>query len=126
MDEAAPPELGMFELTFDGLVRARLCFVAAKLRLADLIGDSPRSSDELAAETRMDERSLYRVLRAAIVPPPGVPGHSRLDDVEMMIVLCSQMRTEEEYAALFAASGFRPARVVPATMLVSVLEATPV
>jgi hypothetical protein len=63
MDET-PPELRMFELTFDGLVSARLCYVAAKLQLADLMGDSVRSSEELAAATGMDPRSLYRILRA--------------------------------------------------------------
>jgi hypothetical protein len=46
-----------------------------------------------------------------VVPAPGVPHHSKLDDIEMMVLLGSQERTEEEYAALLARSGFRLARI---------------
>jgi SAM-dependent methyltransferase len=60
-----------------------------------------------------------------IVPPPGIPGHSKLDDIEMMILLGSQERTEDEYRALLRRSGFRLARVVPATSLLNVIEADP-
>lgn len=38
--------------------------VAATLGIADLVADGPRSTDDLAAETGSDERSLYRLLRA--------------------------------------------------------------
>jgi hypothetical protein len=61
-----------------------------------------------------------------LVPPLGTPGHARLDDVEMMVLLGSQERTEAEYAALFAAAGFRLSRVVPATDWLNVIEAEPV
>jgi hypothetical protein len=39
-------------------------YVAAKLGLADLIKDGPRSSDDLAVATQTHPRSLYRLLRA--------------------------------------------------------------
>lgn len=39
-------------------------YVAAKLGIADLLMDGPRSSDELAAVTQVHARSLYRILRA--------------------------------------------------------------
>ena len=39
-------------------------YVAAKLGLADLVKDSPRSADELAAATKTHAPSLYRLLRA--------------------------------------------------------------
>jgi hypothetical protein len=39
-------------------------YVAAKLGVADLLADGPRSVNELAAATAMHERSLYRVLRS--------------------------------------------------------------
>jgi hypothetical protein len=39
-------------------------YVAAKLGIADLLKDGPRSSDELAAATQVHARSLYRILRA--------------------------------------------------------------
>lgn len=43
---------------------AQAIYVAAKLGIADLLKDSPKSSQELAQETDTDARSLYRVLRA--------------------------------------------------------------
>ncbi|UCC83472.1 MAG: methyltransferase [Gemmatimonadota bacterium] len=39
-------------------------YVAAKLGIADLLKDGPKSSDELAAATQVHARSLYRILRA--------------------------------------------------------------
>jgi len=39
-------------------------YVAAKLGIADLLADGARSSVALAAATRSDERSLFRLLRA--------------------------------------------------------------
>lgn len=38
-------------------------YVAAKLRIADLLNDGPRSSDELAKSSGSDSRALYRLLR---------------------------------------------------------------
>jgi predicted O-methyltransferase YrrM len=43
---------------------AQAIAVAAKLRLADLLEDGPKSFDELAAETATHPPSLYRLLRA--------------------------------------------------------------
>jgi hypothetical protein len=60
-----------------------------------------------------------------VVPPPGVSGHSKLDDIEMMVLLGSQERTEEEYTILLERSGFRLTRVVPVNWLLSVIEAEP-
>jgi len=42
----------------------QLIYVAAKLGIADLLRDGPRSVGELALATQTHERSLYRVLRA--------------------------------------------------------------
>lgn len=39
-------------------------YVAAKLGLADLVKDSPRSAEDLATATRTHGRALYRLLRA--------------------------------------------------------------
>src|SRR6516162_4394535 len=38
--------------------------VAARLGIAELLRDGPRSADELAAATRTNPRALYRLLRA--------------------------------------------------------------
>jgi hypothetical protein len=67
------------------------------------------------------------LLIETVVPPPGVPHHSKLDDIEMMVLLGSQERTEEEYAALLRGSGFRLARIARTpTELVNVIEAEPI
>ena len=60
-----------------------------------------------------------------VIAPPGVPSHSKLDDIEMMVLLGSQERTEEEYRALLERSQFRLARVVPVTWWLNVIEADP-
>lgn len=39
-------------------------YVAAKLRIADLLADGPRSVNDLAKQTNTDPQSLYRLLRA--------------------------------------------------------------
>ena len=66
------------------------------------------------------------LLIETVVPPPGVAHHSKLDDIEMMLLLGSQERTEEEYAALLR-PGFRLVRIARTpTELVNVIEAVPV
>ncbi|MGE5305317.1 MAG: methyltransferase [Alphaproteobacteria bacterium] len=45
---------------------SRAVYVAAKLGVADLLKDGPRSSEELAQMTGTHEPSLYRVLRALV------------------------------------------------------------
>jgi SAM-dependent methyltransferase len=48
----------------DGIKVTQLIFVAAKLGIADLLLDGPRSSQELAAAVGAHPGALYRVLRA--------------------------------------------------------------
>jgi O-methyltransferase domain/Dimerisation domain len=48
----------------NGYQISQAIYVAARLGVADLLADGPRSSDELAAETSADPPSLYRLLRA--------------------------------------------------------------
>jgi O-methyltransferase domain/Dimerisation domain len=47
-----------------GIHISRCLYAVAELGIPDLLADGPRSSDDLAAETRTHEPSLYRVLRA--------------------------------------------------------------
>src|SRR4051794_21281654 len=42
----------------------QMIYVAAKLGIADLLREGPRTADELAAETGTHGPSLYRLLRA--------------------------------------------------------------
>jgi hypothetical protein len=57
------PTAAMFQL-IDGFRVSRTIYVAAKLGLADLLKDGPRTSEQLAHSTGTDASSLYRVLRA--------------------------------------------------------------
>src|SRR5262247_2934212 len=60
---AAPPHFAMLQL-ITGFWVSRAIYVAAKLGLADLVKDGPKTADELARLTGSHAPSLYRVLRA--------------------------------------------------------------
>ena len=57
-----PPQLVLQQL-IQGFQVTQCIYVAAKLRIADLLKDGPRSSEELAQATGMHAPALYRVLR---------------------------------------------------------------
>src|SRR5947209_6709111 len=63
MPKKSSPSAIMLNLTI-GYWVARLTYVAAKLNLADLLKDGPRTSAQLAAAAGVHEQGLYRVLRA--------------------------------------------------------------
>lgn len=60
---AAPPAAVLTEIAF-GAMMTQALYVAAKIGIADLLKDAPRSAAELARLTDTHERSLYRVLRS--------------------------------------------------------------
>ena len=62
-ESAAPPQFAMLQL-ITGFWVSRAIYVAAKLGLADLVKDSPKTADELARLTGTHSPSLYRALRA--------------------------------------------------------------
>jgi predicted transcriptional regulator len=57
-----PPQLVLQQL-IQGFQVTQCIYVAAKLGIADLLKDGPRSSEELAQATDTHAASLYRVLR---------------------------------------------------------------
>src|ERR1700736_4059375 len=57
-----PPMLVLQQL-FQGFLVTQCIYVAAKLGIADLLKDGPRSSEDLAKATGTHAPSLYRVLR---------------------------------------------------------------
>ena len=61
--EGVPPEVALLQMVAGYWVSQSL-YVAAKLGIADLLKDGPRSADELAAATGAHADSLYRLLRA--------------------------------------------------------------
>ena len=58
-----PPEAVMLQMITGKFVTVML-YVASKLELADHVADGPRSIAELAAATKSNPRSIYRILRA--------------------------------------------------------------
>ena len=62
-NQAMPPQLAILQMA-SGYWVSRSIYVAAKLGIADLLKDSPKSCDELATATGTHAPSLYRVLRA--------------------------------------------------------------
>ena len=62
-NQAIPPQLAVLQMA-TGYWVSQSIYVAAKLGIADLLKDSPKSCDELATATGTNAPSLYRVLRA--------------------------------------------------------------
>jgi hypothetical protein len=60
---SGPAAAGLMPLIM-GFVASRMVFVAAELRIADLLAKGPKTSEVLAAETGTHAPSLHRMLRA--------------------------------------------------------------
>lgn len=60
--EATAPPPSLMQMA-SGFWISQSVYVAAKLGLADLLRDGPRSSEELARQTKTDPLSLFRLLR---------------------------------------------------------------
>src|SRR5512135_420030 len=58
----APPQIVLQQL-IQGFQITQCIYVAARLGIADLLKDGPRSSEELAQVTATHAPSLYRILR---------------------------------------------------------------
>jgi hypothetical protein len=58
-----PPEAQLFQM-MSGFVVSQAIYCAARLGVADLLADGPRSTEHLAAQTGTSPDSVYRLLRA--------------------------------------------------------------
>ena len=61
-----------------------------------------------------------------VIGPPNAPDPKKFFDVAMMLMPGGRERTEEEWKALFAASGFRVTRILPTPAPDSIVEGAPV
>ena len=61
--QAIPPDAQLLQMVSGAFVSAAI-YTAAKLGIADLLRDGPKSTLALAGETATDETSLYRLLRS--------------------------------------------------------------
>ena len=57
-----PPQVQLMQLV-GGCFASQAVYVAAKLGIADLLAENPKSAATLARETQTHERSLYRLMR---------------------------------------------------------------
>jgi Dimerisation domain len=57
------PSMDLLRL-INGYWLSQAISVAASLRIADLLKDGPRTTEDLATATRTHRRSLYRLMRA--------------------------------------------------------------
>jgi hypothetical protein len=62
-EASLPPDVQLLQLATGAFI-SQAIYVAAKLGIADLLAEGPRSIEYLSVATSSDERSLYRVLRA--------------------------------------------------------------
>jgi len=58
-----PPEAFLTQMAF-GAMMTQALYVAARLKVADLLAEKPQTISELAAATNTHERSLYRLMRS--------------------------------------------------------------
>jgi hypothetical protein len=72
---------------------------------------------------RLDGRVL--IMEAVIDPASGAGAPGKLLDINMLVMTGGRERTADEFAALYRASGFELARIVPAGPI-SVIEGRPV
>lgn len=86
-----PPQIQMLQI-ISGFWVARCVYVAAKLGIADLIKDSPKTADELATATGAHSPSLFRVLRAlAAVGVITQDSDNRFGGTPLSQTLCSDV-----------------------------------
>lgn len=62
----------------------------------------------------------------SVVAPPNVPDPAKILDLEMLVLPSGKERTEQEFATIFAAAGWKLSRVVPTKSPKSIIEGVPV
>jgi hypothetical protein len=66
------------------------------------------------------------LLAEAVITPGDTPSPGKFVDLQMMVVLGGQERTEQEFRALLEAAGFRLTRIVPTQSPLSMIEGKPI
>lgn len=87
--------------------------------------DAASSAILEACRRAMRPEARLLVLERVIAPPNESPD-AKFSDLNMLVAPGGQERTSDEFAALFAATGFRLAAVVPTGTRLSVIEGAPI
>ncbi len=100
---------------------------ADTVTLKDIIHDwdDERSRAILSNIRRAMDKTARLLVIERLIPPGNAPSYGKLVDVTMLVLTGGRERTEDEYRALLASSGFTTRRVVPVSGETSVIEAEP-
>jgi hypothetical protein len=60
-----------------------------------------------------------------VIPAANIPSEAKLFDINMLVTVGGQGRTEDEHRALLQASGFELARIIPTASPLSLIESVP-
>jgi pimeloyl-ACP methyl ester carboxylesterase len=86
--------------------------------------------DDSAAQTILSKcreampQSGRLLVAERVIPPGNAPSEAKLFDINMLVTLGGQERTEEEYKKLFDAAGLRLVQVIPTGSHLSLIVAT--
>lgn len=94
---ALPPETALLEM-ISGMWVSQIVYVAARLGLADLVAEGPKTADELATATKTDARALYRLLRALASKGVFVEQDGRFAQNELSALLTSSLTSSRAMA----------------------------
>jgi hypothetical protein len=70
----------------------------------------------------MDKQGKVLILEM-LITPGNVPEHSKILDLQMLIMEGGKERTEDEFRELLAEAGFRISRIIPTRSPISIIEA---
>ncbi|MBE1203858.1 methyltransferase [Aminobacter carboxidus] len=87
--------------------------------------DDERSIAVLKSCRRAVRQGGTLVVLEAVLAPPNEGAGAKFADLNMLAVPGRQERTKEEFARLFAASGFRLTNVIEAGPRISIIEGEP-
>ena len=87
--------------------------------------DDAKSLTILQAIRKVTPASGKLLLVEVMVGPANIPEPGKFMDVNMLAMTGGRERTAEDFAALFAASGFKLNRVIPTQSLMHLVEALP-
>jgi precorrin-6B methylase 2 len=66
------------------------------------------------------------IVMERVIPTADMPSEAKLFDINMLVTVGGQERTEDEHRALLRAGGFELTRVIPTKSQLSLIEAVPV
>jgi hypothetical protein len=87
--------------------------------------DDEPSTEILRACRRAMRPDAKLLVLERILAPPNEGADAKFSDLNMLVSLSGRERTENEFAALFAAAGFRLERIVRSDSHVAVIEGSP-